>query len=94
MELTDAAIRETYGSLLARALVLYATDPDTVIEMAECAASIKYRREVCSARADAQGSADVKARTAELLGERGIVAPPKKRRGLLNGGPPHVSLRT
>lgn len=73
--LSEVEIRDRFGPLIESAFEEFRSDPSYLIDMAQSAASIAYRRDMDQARADALERG---VPVAEIVAERGIKPPPMK----------------
>jgi len=89
-ELTDGEIRQRYGSLIQRAVSAFGSDPSYLVDMAEHASLIEYKRQLWKARSLAterlNGSASsepgvVRDMALAILGEWGVYPPSRLSRG-------------
>lgn len=80
-ELTESDIELLYGSLIEGAFSAFCEDPQYVADMAEHGALLNYRRRLWAVRNEVSQECsdpdEVRARTQELMEERGI-QPPKR----------------
>lgn len=84
-ELNETEIRRDYGALLAGAVSAFEHDPSYLVDMAEHASLIAYKRALWEVRMEAQRAARdgecLEEVIAEMMRDRGIVAPARLSRG-------------
>ena len=78
-ELTDDEIEQRYGTLLRGAVSAFRDDPSYIIDMAESASMLRYKRELNLARQSAATQTDDKEEIAQIaqqiMEERGLFPP-------------------
>lgn len=78
-ELSDEEISKRYGVLMENAVSAFQADPNYIVEMAESAAQLRYKREMWQARTEAAQQTSCKEEIRELtlskLEARGVHPP-------------------
>ncbi len=78
-ELSDSEISARYGVLMEDAVSAFMADPNYIVEMAESAALLRYKREMWQARTEASQETScketIRERTTQIMEERGIHPP-------------------
>lgn len=83
-ELSETEIDARYGVLMRDAVSAFKDDPSYLVEMAESAALLRYKRQMWEARVEAQKECrdkeQVRELTQRIMAERGIYPPARSNR--------------